>query len=503
MTRSTLQETIVYLGNDDLFSERLSNVCSSKNIKITKVDGGKDSIDRIVEASPVMIIASARSTEISGFDVLEKVRDDSLAIPVILSGSEDPDVILNAFRAGAADYIPETSETSDIEARLDILLNRLSLIKVPQKSGAFESLDALEEENRELRTLLKITASFDLSGNSKKELLNNLTEVAADSMNCEAASIMLVNERRNELEFIVATGEKKNRLETMTVPLGEGIAGWVAVTGKSQIVNDTSKDKRFTGKVDEESGFVTRQILAVPLLLDNKITGVLEVINTRDKRELNDNDLRKLTDIGDRAVIAIEATRMIEDQQNYYGLTTNIIVRAIERKDMFSIGHPWQVAELCHKMAVKMNLSETEISDLHFGALLHDVGKLEMPSSLFNKRELSDRELEFIRQHPVKGAKLIEPINVWKGIVPYILYHHEAWDGSGYPIGRAGTSIPMGARIINLAESFSIMRSPNSYKRRMSIKEAILEVMRMAGKQFDPDIVKVFVSVLEKDINLK
>jgi len=191
--------------------------------------------------------------------------------------------------------------------------------------------------------------------------------------------------------------------------------------------------------------------------------------------------------------------RKIESQQNFYTQITNIIVRAIERKDVFSDGHSWRVAEICHKISHFMNLSESEKNDLHFGSLLHDIGKLDMPSILFNKRTLTDRERELLRQHPAKGAKLISPIAVWRSIVPCVLYHHEAWDGNGYPFGRSGDSIPLSARIIALAEAFTVMRSSNSYKRQLTLKEAVLEVMRCSGKQFDPEIVKVFIRVLEKE----
>ena len=140
---------------------------------------------------------------------------------------------------------------------------------------------------------------------------------------------------------------------------------------------------------------------------------------------------------------------------------------------------------------------------LLFSVFIHDIGKLDMPSSLFTKRSISEREFEYIRQHPVKGAKLIEPITIWRGVVPYVMYHHEAWDGSGYPFGRAGDSIPFLARVINLAEAFSVMRAPNSYKKQMSLKEAILDIMRLSGKQFDPTVVKVFIGVLEKEMARK
>jgi putative nucleotidyltransferase with HDIG domain len=318
-------------------------------------------------------------------------------------------------------------------------------------------------------------------------------------MNCEAASIMLTNEREQALEFVVVSGEKKHKLDTLKVPLGEGIAGWVAMNSKPQIVNDTKSDKRFTGKVDDESGFVTRKILAVPMILDKETIGVLEVINTRDGRDFTNDDLRILDDMSSRIATVISATKKIENQQNFYVQTTDILVRAIEKKDIYTEGHSWVVAEYCHKMATVMGLSNTEKNDIHFGALLHDIGKLNLPSFLFNKRILTEREKEIIRQHPVQGAKLLEPITLWKSVVPYVLYHHEAWDGSGYPFGRSGDSIPIGARIINLTEAYSIMRSANSYKPQMTLKESILEIMRASGKQFDPGVVRSFIAILEKE----
>ena len=146
-----------------------------------------------------------------------------------------------------------------------------------------------------------------------------------------------------------------------------------------------------------------------------------------------------------------------------------------------------------------MNFSKNDKDDLHFGALMQDIGKLVLPSYIFNKREVSERDKDLIMQHPVQGAKLLEPITLWKSIVPYVLYHHEAWDGSGYPLGKSGNSIPLGARIISLAEAFSIMRASSSYKKQMTLKDTILEIMRASGKQFDPEVVEVFIGVLEKE----
>jgi len=464
------------------------------------VEKDTEGLDKIIAEAPDIIIADSGCLDESHFPLLNKLSAENLNVPVIITGNLSELAIITAFRKGASDYITKPLDSHVLKERVSVLLNNKNK-KTTYSTGEddFQNLlDNIERDNKELNNLLKINSSFEVSGDSKKILIH-LTELAAESMNCEAASIMLVNERENVLEFIVATGDKKKRMDTISIPMGEGIAGWVAMYGETQIVNDTTKDERFTGKVDEESGFVTRQILAIPLKLDGKIIGVLEVINSRDNRVFGDNDVRIINAICDRAATVIETTRLIENQQNYYIQTINILVKAIEKKDIYAEGHPWKVAEFCHKIGFAMNLRETERNDLHFSALLHDIGKLELPSTLFTRRVVSEREHEYMRQHPVKGAKLIEPITLWKSIVPNILYHHEAWDGNGYPFGRSGDSIPLGARIINLTESFSVMRSPNTYKKQMSLKESILEVMRSSNKQFDPEIVKVFIGVLEKD----
>jgi putative nucleotidyltransferase with HDIG domain len=455
-------------------------------------------LDKVKENLPEFIIADMDFPGLSGLELLHKVNEQNLNIPVILIG-DDSHSILTALREGASDYFTRPLDTNELRSRVPAIISKGLSPQPGADSDALKQLiSKIENTKKEIGDLIKISSTLNLS-RDLKESLSDLTEMAAEYMNCEAASIMLINDREKALEFVVTIGDKQQRLETLSVPMSDGIAGWVATHGEPQIVNDTSKDIRFTGKIDEESGFITKQIMAVPMRVEGEITGVLEVINTRNKRKFGPEDLRIISSIAERAGTVIETTRKIEIQQNFYVQTTNLIVRAIEKKDIFSEGHAWRVAELSHKISRAMNLSNNERNDLHFGSLLHDIGKLDMPSFYFNKRDISDREKEIIRQHPVKGAKLLEPITLWKPIVPCVLYHHEAWDGSGYMLGKSGDSIPLAARIINLTEAFTVMRSGNSYKRQMTIKEAVLEVMRNSGKQFDPEIVKVFVGVLEKE----
>jgi response regulator RpfG family c-di-GMP phosphodiesterase len=493
---SKTSRTILFFGSGRDTLETVRNALEDiEGFRVSAAPKGAGGIDRIRDDPPDLVIADLDVPALPGFTLVTRIRSLDPNIPIIIAGS-DPLQGIGAIRSGADDFLVKPLDAAEIAERVPAVLAAKEAGSGGDHSNTV--LAELEREKREISNLLKISSSLDVSGDSK-EMLKHLADLAAESMNCEGASIMLINRREKALEFVVATGEKGLRLDTITVPLGEGIAGWVAVHGKPQIVNDTRKDERFTGKVDRESGFITRQILAVPMRLEGEIIGVIEVINTRDNRVLGDHDLQVLDDISERVGMVIEIVRKIESQQNFFIQVTNILVRAIERKDMFSEGHSWMVAEICHKIANAMSLPDSDRNDLHFGSLLHDIGKLDMPSLLFNKRTLTERERELLRQHPVKGAKLIEPIAIWHTIVPCVLYHHESWDGSGYPFGRLGDSIPLDARIITLAEAFTVMRSSNSYKRQLSLKEAVLEMMRCAGKQFDPGIVRAFIGVLEQE----
>lgn len=486
---------ILLFGNDREMDELARQVFPGPDGRVELVF--TDDAAALETTPPDLIAAAWDSPRLTGPELLDRMRAAGVFAPVVFTGHIPGDAI-PAFRRGAADFLVKPLDGGEFGERIRAALTAWNHPVGPAGSRCSVVLSELAREKKEMNDLLRISASYTISSDSK-DILKRLTDLAAESMHCEAASIMLINEREHVLEFVVATGEKGQRLETITVPLGEGIAGWVAVHGEPQIVNDTRTDSRFTGRVDEESGFVTRQILAVPMRLENEIIGVLEVINTRDRRTLGGNDLRLLTGIGERAATVISTVRKIETQQNFYIQTTNILVRAIERKDVYSEGHSWKVAELCHKIAAAMNLSESDRNDLYFGALLHDIGKLDLPPTLFSRQAITEREREMLHQHPLRGAKLLEPITLWKTVVPSVLFHHEAWDGGGYPFGRSGNDIPLLARIINLTEAFTVMRAPHTYKRQLSLKESVLEIMRNAGKQFDPDVVKVFMSVLEKE----
>jgi HD-GYP domain-containing protein (c-di-GMP phosphodiesterase class II) len=171
------------------------------------------------------------------------------------------------------------------------------------------------------------------------------------------------------------------------------------------------------------------------------------------------------------------------------------IARALEERDQ-THGHGARVAELAEPIAVRLGWDEDRLTELRFGAFVHDIGKVTVCQELLRKAgPLTLEELEEIRQHPRAGAALVTPMRSAWTALPYVLFHHERWDGRGYPTGLRGRSIPLEARLIGIADAFDAMTSARPYRQTLSSEQALGELVACSGTQFDPHLVDLFVEI--------
>jgi putative nucleotidyltransferase with HDIG domain len=167
---------------------------------------------------------------------------------------------------------------------------------------------------------------------------------------------------------------------------------------------------------------------------------------------------------------------------------------AVEERDPFARGHASRVAVLAHSLARRAGFDRDRIVRLRTGAVLHDIGKLAVPREVLLKDGPLD-EIEFlqIKRHPAAGARMLRMVGAALEALPCVLFHHERWDGAGYPSGRARDEIPLEARILAVADSFDAMTSTRPYRRACPAKDALEELERCAGTQFDPELVEAFI----------
>jgi putative two-component system response regulator len=176
--------------------------------------------------------------------------------------------------------------------------------------------------------------------------------------------------------------------------------------------------------------------------------------------------------------------------------TVLMLANTIEARDRSTRGHVERVQRYALALARALNWDEEALAVLEFGALLHDIGKVLVPRAILNKPDrLNPDEWEVLRHHPEEGAHMLAGVDHLRGAIPYVLFHHEHWDGSGYPHGRAGTGIPVEGRLLAVVDAYDAMTSTRPYRQPLSRTEACDEIRRQAGRQFDPDFAAAFVSL--------
>jgi HD-GYP domain-containing protein (c-di-GMP phosphodiesterase class II) len=335
--------------------------------------------------------------------------------------------------------------------------------------------------------------------NDKHEFIASVMQVTRHALNAAASSLLTLDSDDQELVFQFADGPVGNQLKRLHIDKKSGIAGWVIKNGKPLIVNDTERNKNFCRQIDEATGFKTKSIIGVPLVIGDKITGVIESLNKQDGTDFNQHDLRMLTRIARTAALGLEKIKENVDMLNSYKGTVRALVALADAKETSGEGHSKRVAEYALIATSGLSLSKEEKQVIEYAAILHDIGKLGVPDGILNKTgKLNDEEWELLHKHPVTGWELLCDIPFLKEASELILYHHEQYDGTGYPQGLKGEEIPLGSRIISVANAFDNMTTEHSYRAALSRRDAFKELYRCTGSQFCPVAVKAFTSSFVK-----
>jgi putative two-component system response regulator len=192
----------------------------------------------------------------------------------------------------------------------------------------------------------------------------------------------------------------------------------------------------------------------------------------------------------------LDRRRIVElfDTRSAHLQTVIMLANVIETRDPYTAGHLERVRRLALNMAFALNWNPEDIAILEFGAILHDIGKIVVPSQVLKKTgPLTKEEWILMRQHPEVGAKMLEGVDHLKAAIPYVLYHHEWWDGSGYPAGLVGEKIPLEGRLLAIVDAFDAMTTNRPYHTSMPVADALDELARFRGVYFDPDMVDAFI----------
>jgi HD-GYP domain-containing protein (c-di-GMP phosphodiesterase class II) len=213
-------------------------------------------------------------------------------------------------------------------------------------------------------------------------------------------------------------------------------------------------------------------------------------------------DEQLLLGVADQALLAITNRALYDELEGSFLATVQALGNALDLKDTYTNDHAQALVGLCTEVAERLGVAGAELRDVSFAAALHDIGKIGIPARILNKPgPLTPDEVAVMQTHPALGARILQPVAALAGAAALVLACHEHWDGSGYPAGRRGEEIPLGARIIFACDAFDAMTTDRCYRPGMTAQDAIAELRRCSGTDFDPRVVDVLVAVVSAGID--
>jgi len=349
----------------------------------------------------------------------------------------------------------------------------------------------------EQRTLFQVAASIS-SSLRIREVLERIAQAALQVFDAKGCGIRLLDPASGELTLAATAGLSEEYWEKGPVKVSE--LDEAISRGLVEQIYNAPTDRRFRYQEEARQAGVT-SLLTVPLHTKDTVIGRMRVY-ARRRHHFRRREVELLNAVADQAAVAIENAQLYEDIRRNYYETVRALTRAIEAKDLATFSHSERVTELADQMAQDLAWSLDQRELLRFGAILHDVGKIGVAEQSMEARGQGDPERIFYEMHPLIGSSILQPIGFLEPILPVVRYHHERWDGSGFPEGLRGKDIPEMARMVAVADVYDRLRYPadGNGQPGLSAREALERITAEAGSHFDPDLVRILRRVITRRI---
>jgi PAS domain S-box-containing protein len=370
-------------------------------------------------------------------------------------------------------------------------------------TARIQARTVIEKHLRQLAALHEIdqaiTGNLDLKMTLDILLGHLLTQLEVD-----AAIVLRYEKDSQTLIFSQGKGFLTTALQHTNLRLGQGYAGEVALQDNEVFIPDLNQsEKSFltSPRIKEEEGFVA--YYGLPLIVKGELVGVLEIFH-RSALNLESGWVDYLKTLAGQAAIAIDNINLFNDLEysnlnllQAYDATIEGWAQALELRDFETVGHSRRVVKITLELAQRLGISGEELTQIRRGALLHDIGKMGVPDAILQKPgKLSEAEWQIMHQHPIYAYKWLSPIEYLRPALDIPYYHHERWDGTGYPHGLKGKQIPLSARIFAIVDIWDALRSDRPYRKAWSKEKTLTHIQAESGKHFDPQVMDAFLEYI-------
>ncbi|MFP4500342.1 MAG: HD domain-containing phosphohydrolase [Candidatus Hydrogenedentota bacterium] len=284
----------------------------------------------------------------------------------------------------------------------------------------------------------------------------------------------------------------------VTITISSSIVERAVNNGEALITHNAAADSRFDMGGSIISQGITSAMCA-PLKYQDSILGVIYLDTRGTSHAFTRNDLHLLVTLAGPAAVAIRNAQYVSELERSYEDTLTVLANSIEMRDHYTVGHTWRVTNFSMAIGRELGWDNEKLKECEMGGVLHDVGKIGVPDAILCKPDrLTDAEYQKMKVHPERGARLLQDVAHLHPLIPYCLYHHERYDGKGYPYGLAGNEIPLEGRVLAVADAFDALTSNRPYRKGLDSKVAIAEIEKGKGTQFDPVVADAFIRLYQE-----
>lgn len=448
--------------DDDIMNLKMAKHILENDYAVICAQSGDEGMAALRENTIDLVLLDLYMPEVSGMEVLREIRQDASIAEVkviILTASGMRADVVEATRLGALDFIKKPFFPTELLERV-------------KKAFQTEKKDRILVVDDDMMNLMLV-----------KKLLGIRYDVVSVSSGAEA--IAFLQDQTPDMILLDLHMPEMNGLEVLEkIRSMENLVDIPVIFLTADNERETEAEIFKAGAID----FIQKPF--IPEVVIQRISRILELYHYQQSLQLE---------------VDRKTTELRESNRKITNLSTQVMMAlagAIDAKDAYTKGHSTRVASYSRELARRMGKSTQEMNDIYYIGLLHDIGKIGIPDYIINKPgKLTDEEYQMVKDHPKIGAEILENISEMPGISIGAHWHHEMYDGSGYPDGLAGDNIPEIARIICVADAYDTMTSKRSYRDILPQDVVKEEIVKGKGTQFDPVIADYMLAMMEEDPN--
>lgn len=466
--------------------EVLSEFLRMQGLIVYEASNARNALSIIDRQKIDIAIVDVKLPDKSGISLLEEIRLRDPTIPVIMiTGYFDSKIIVDSIKKGAFDFIPKPIEFEKLTLVLlrakrekEILEEKMRIEQSMEDKKKIILLNReLQAKINELTTMYHISAKFN-SVRIDEDVFEKTLEIMSEALDGRPVAYYLFQAEEAEL-----------------VPL--------KIVGLSSVLSQRiALSSDFFSELISQRKFVKLHgVFFLPIMIKNRCIGFVGM-----ECPQNGNSKLKESEIFLLKLMCEKASTVIENRMLYESLFENVmetlrsLIASINKRDSYTEGHCIRVANNAVRLAKYIGLSGTDLESLRLAAPVHDLGKIGISDSILLKPgRLTDEEFEIMKKHSTYGEEIISKFELLAYEARIIRFHHERFDGKGYPDNLSSNDIPYPARILAVCDSYDAMVSDRPYRRALSKEEAIGEIKRCKGSQFDPEIADAFIDLIEKE----